>query len=219
MITILINSWCWPNKKKLWFHKNNSYTFRKFCIGYLHCKQAKNIRQILSATRDSSLLSLSATHQVRQLHNSLMILVRRLMNSSHLMDLPLKFLLEFLKNSIRFCSLIKIIGGFKKLSDLFATRFHKKIIRQKGRKKKSKKIWWFFYFFDFFFQFNSKNFLRGRKFRWGVFKGARGGGFGVGRFKRGADLEHNHKGYPCQVGIEFKQLFGYKVFWWSRVCV
>ena len=43
----------------------------------------------------------------------------------------------------------------------------------------------------FFFQFNSKNFLRGLKFRWGVFKGARGGGFGVGRFKRGADLEHN----------------------------
>ena len=32
----------------------------------------------------------------------------------------------------------------------------------------------------------------GLKFRWGVFKGARGGGFGVGRFKRGADLEHNH---------------------------
>ena len=31
----------------------------------------------------------------------------------------------------------------------------------------------------------------GLKFRWGVFKGARGGGFGVGRFKRGADLEHN----------------------------
>ena len=43
----------------------------------------------------------------------------------------------------------------------------------------------------FFFQFNSKNFLRGRKFWWGVFKGARKGGFGVGRFKRGADLEHN----------------------------
>ena len=35
------------------------------------------------------------------------------------------------------------------------------------------------------------NFLRGRKFRWGVFKGARGGGLGVGCFKRGADLEHN----------------------------
>ena len=48
-----------------------------------------------------------------------------------------------------------------------------------------------FFFFYFFFQFNSKNFLRGLKFRWGVFKGARGGGFGVGRFKRGADLEHN----------------------------
>ena len=31
----------------------------------------------------------------------------------------------------------------------------------------------------------------GLKFRWGVFKGARGGGFRVGRFKRGADLEHN----------------------------
>ena len=144
----------------------------------------------MSATRDSSLLSLSATHQVRQLHNSLMILVRRLMNSSHLMDLPLKFLLEFLKNSIRFCSLIKIIGGFKKLSDLFATRFHKKIIRQKGRKKNQRKFDDFF-FLTFFFQFNLKNFLRGRKFRWGVFKGARGGGFWVGRFKRGADLEHN----------------------------
>jgi hypothetical protein len=26
---------------------------------------------------------------------------------------------------------------------------------------------------------------------WGVFKGARGGGFGVGRFKSGVDLEHN----------------------------
>ena len=32
----------------------------------------------------------------------------------------------------------------------------------------------------------------GLKFRWGVFKGARGGGFGMGRFKRGADVEHNH---------------------------
>ena len=37
----------------------------------------------------------------------------------------------------------------------------------------------------------SKNYLRGRKFLWGVFKGARGGGLGMGRFKRGADLEHN----------------------------
>ena len=39
------------------------------------------------------------------------------------------------------------------------------------------------------------NYLRGRNFRWGVFRGARGGGFGVGRFKRGADLEHNQKNY------------------------
>ena len=67
----------------------------------------------------------------------------------------------------------------------FATIFHKKIIRQKGRKRIKENL------MIFFFQFNSKNFLRGLKFRWGVFKGARGGGFGVGRFKRGADLEHN----------------------------
>ena len=71
----------------------------------------------------------------------------------------------------------------------FATIFHKKIIRQKGRKKikgnvMKKKI------LAFFLNLTKKN-LRGRKFRWGVFKGARGGGFGVGRFKRGADLEHN----------------------------
>ena len=38
---------------------------------------------------------------------------------------------------------------------------------------------------------SSQKLCMGRKFRWGVFKGARGGGFGVGRFKRGADLEHN----------------------------
>ena len=56
-----------------------------------------------------------------------------------------------------------------------------------------------FFFLLLFFQFNSKNFLRGLKFRWGVFKGARGGGFGVGRFKRGADLEHNQKGYPLHI--------------------
>ena len=36
-----------------------------------------------------------------------------------------------------------------------------------------------------------KTLTRGRKFRWGVFRGARGGCLGVGRFKRGADLEHN----------------------------
>jgi hypothetical protein len=44
----------------------------------------------------------------------------------------------------------------------------------------------------FFFLIQLKKFPKGRKFRWGVFKGARGGGFGPGRFKRGADLEHNH---------------------------
>ena len=38
------------------------------------------------------------------------------------------------------------------------------------------------------------NYLRGRNIRWGIFRGARGGGFGVGRFKRGAELEHNHFG-------------------------
>ena len=69
------------------------------------------------------------------------------MNASHLMDLALKFELKFLKNSIKFCSLIKIIEGFKSclicrcidylkvLQLKFATIFHKKIIRQKGRKK------------------------------------------------------------------------------------
>ena len=35
------------------------------------------------------------------------------------------------------------------------------------------------------------NYLRGWNFRWGIFKGARGGGSGVGRFKRGSDLKHN----------------------------
>ena len=59
------------------------------------------------------------------------------------------------------------------------------------RKKKIKENLMNFFFFYFFFQFNSKNFLRGLKFRWGVFKGDRWGGFEVGRFKRGADLEHN----------------------------
>ena len=124
----------------------------------------------MSATRDSSLLSLSATHQVRQLHNSLMILVRGLINSSHLMDLPLKFLLEFLKNSIRFCSLIKIIGGFKKLSDLFATRFHKKIIRQKKRKKNKENLMNFF--LTFFFSKKKKKLSKGAEIQ-------------VGRFYRG----------------------------------
>ena len=142
-----------------------------------------------------------ATHQVRPLCNSLMIFVRRLMNSSHLMGLPLKFLLKFLKNSIKFCSrlLIKIIEGFKNclrsddlmgLQSKFAYRFPKTIIRQKGRKKIKRNLMKNF-FFNYFFQFNSKKFLRGLKFRWGVFWGAKGGGFGVGRFKRGADLEHN----------------------------
>ena len=50
------------------------------------------------------------------------------------------------------------------------------MIRQTGREKKSKKSDEKKKIFYFFFQFNSKNFLRGRKFRWGVFKGARGGG-------------------------------------------
>ena len=55
----------------------------------------------------------------------------------------------------------------------------------------------------FFFKFN---FLRGRKFRWGVFKGARGDGFGVGRFKRGADLEHNRHFMPNFIIAEKSQL-------------
>jgi hypothetical protein len=44
------------------------------------------------------------------------------------------------------------------------------------------------------FEKTISNYLRGRNIRWGVFRGARGGGFGVGRFKRGAELEHNHFG-------------------------
>ena len=91
----------------------------------------------------------------------------------------------------------KVVGSvdasdyLKDLQSKSAARFPKEIIRQKGRKKIKENLMIFFFFY-FFFQFNSKNFLRGLKFRWSVFKGARGGGFGVGRFKRGADLEHNH---------------------------
>ena len=49
-------------------------------------------------------------------------------------------------------------------------------------------------FFLIFLKFNSKNVLQGGGKSGGeFFKGARGGGFGVGRFKRGADSEHNPK--------------------------
>ena len=91
----------------------------------------------------------------------------------------------------------------KGLQSKSAARFPKKIIRQKGRKRIKENL------MIFFFQFNSKNFLRGLKFRWGIFKGARGGGFWVGRFKRGADLEHNRFDDYCLATMDP---------WWNNVC-
>ena len=74
----------------------------------------------------------------------------------------------------------------------FATRFPKKIIRQKGRKKNQRKSDDFF--FTFFFQFNSKNFLRGRNSGEAFLKGLEGVDLGWGVLKGGgADLEHTHK--------------------------
>ena len=65
----------------------------------------------------------------------------------------------------------------------FATRIPKKIIRQKGKTEshendEKKKNY-------FFFQFNSKNFLRGQKFRWGFLKGLEGADLRWGVFKGG----------------------------------
>ena len=53
----------------------------------------------------------------------------------------------------------------------------------------------FFFLIIFFFSNYLKKLSKGAEIRWGVFKGAREGGFWVGRFKRGADLEHNRNGW------------------------
>ena len=107
----------------------------------------------------------------------------------------MKILIEILEEFNKILQDSKVVWSvdasdyLKGLQLKFATRFPKKIIGRKGKKNQRKSDEKFF--FDFFFKYKKKKSVRGRKVRWGVFKGDRVGGFEVGRFKRGADLEHN----------------------------